>query len=83
MSVWHVYILRCGDGTLYTGISTDVEARLKAHAAGKGARYTRGRAPFELLYQAAVGTQAEATRRERAIKRFSLDEKLELIGLKP
>ena len=83
MAIWHVYILRCGDGTLYTGISSDVEARLAAHRAGKGARYTRGRAPFELVYQEAVGTQAEATRRELAIKRLSLDRKLELISSLP
>lgn len=79
MSTWYVYILRCGDGSLYTGISPDVEARLQAHHAGKGARYTRGRGPFELVYQEPVGTQAEATRRERAIKRLTRDKKQALI----
>ncbi len=79
MSTWFVYILHCGDGSLYTGISPDVEARLKAHHAGKGARYTRGRGPFELVYQEPAGTQAEATRRERAIKRLTRDKKQELI----
>ena len=79
MSTWYVYILRCGDGSLYTGISPDVEARLQAHHAGKGARYTRGRGPFELVYQEPAGTQAEATRRERAIKRLTRDKKQVLI----
>lgn len=79
MITWYVYILRCGDGSLYTGISPDVEARLEAHRAGKGARYTRGRGPFELVYQESVGTQAEATRRERAIKGFTRGKKEALI----
>lgn len=79
MSTWYVYILRCSDGSLYTGISPDVEARLQAHHAGKGARYTRGRGPFELVYQEPAGTQAEATRRERAIKRLTRDKKQDLI----
>ncbi len=80
MSTWHVYILHCGDGSLYTGISPDVEARLAAHRAGKGARYTRGRGPFELVYREPAGTQAEATRRERAIKRLTRDKKDMLIA---
>jgi putative endonuclease len=79
MSTWYVYILHCGDGSLYTGISPDVEARLQAHQAGKGARYTRGRGPFELVYQEFAGTQAEATRRERAIKRLTREKKQMLI----
>ena len=48
---WYVYILRCGDGTLYTGITDDIPRRLAAHRAGKGAKYTRGRGPLELVYQ--------------------------------
>ena len=79
MSTWYVYILRCGDGSLYTGISPDVEARLQAHHAGKGARYTRGRGPFDLVYQEPAGTQAEATRRECAIKRLTRQKKQALI----
>ena len=47
---WYVYILRCGDGTLYTGMTDDVQRRLDAHRAGKGAKYTRGRGPLELAY---------------------------------
>jgi len=79
MSTWHVYILRCGDGSLYTGISPDVEARLQAHHAGKGARYTRGRGPFDLVYQEPAGTQADATRRERAVKKLTREKKEALI----
>ena len=51
MKQWCVYILRCGDGTLYTGMTDDFEKRLAAHRSGKGAKYTRGRAPFEAVYQ--------------------------------
>lgn len=80
MSTWYVYILRCSDGSLYTGISPDVEARLEAHRTGKGARYTRGRGPFELVYRESAGTQAEATCRERAIKRLTREKKDMLIA---
>ena len=48
---WYVYMLRCGDDTLYTGVTDDVERRLAAHQAGKGAKYTRGRGPLELVYR--------------------------------
>ena len=48
--MWYLYILQCGDGSLYTGITTDVEKRLEAHRSGKGAKYTRGRSPLELKY---------------------------------
>ena len=49
--MWYLYILQCGDGSLYTGITTDVEKRLEAHRSGKGAKYTRGRSPLELKYR--------------------------------
>lgn len=76
---WYVYILRCGDGTLYTGISDDVERRLAAHRSGKGAKYTRGRGPLELVYQEQVPDKAAALRREAAIKRLKRAEKEKLI----
>lgn len=76
---WWVYILRCGDGTLYTGIALDVPARLAQHRAGTGARYTRGREPLELVYQEASASRSSATRREAAIKRATRGEKLALI----
>ncbi|MBQ2245122.1 MAG: GIY-YIG nuclease family protein [Oscillospiraceae bacterium] len=72
---WKLYILRCGDGTLYTGITTDVEARLETHRAGKGAKYTRGRGPLELVYSEECGTHSEALKRELRIKAMTRDEK--------
>ena len=76
---WSLYLLRCGDGTLYCGIALDVGARLEQHRAGKGAKYTRGRGPLELVYEEACGTRPEALRRERDVKRLSRAEKLALI----
>ena len=67
---WFVYILRCGDGSLYTGIARDVAARLSQHAAGKGARYTRGRGPLVLIHVEPAASQGEALRREAAIRRL-------------
>ena len=77
--MWYLYILRCGDGTLYTGITTDVPKRLEAHRAGKGAKYTRGRGPLELLYREECGTHSQALRREMEIKRLTRPEKEEFI----
>ena len=75
---WWVYLLRCGDGTLYCGIALEVEARLKQHQEGKGAKYTRGRGPLELVYREPCATKAEALRRERAIKALRRDKKAAL-----
>ena len=79
---WYLYILRCGDGTLYTGITTDVEARLEMHRSGKGAKYTRGRGPLELVYTEQCADKSEALKRELAIKALSREEKLHLISKK-
>lgn len=79
MAYW-VYILRCADGTLYTGITDDVERRLAAHNSGKGAKYTRGRGPVELVYREEAADKSAALRRELAIKRLSRAEKLALIA---
>jgi predicted GIY-YIG superfamily endonuclease len=76
---WWVYLLRCGDGTLYCGIALDVEARMKQHQDGKGAKYTRGRGPLELVYQEVHATKAAALRRERAIKALSRARKMDLL----
>jgi len=65
---WVVYMLECADKSLYTGITTNLERRLAKHAAGKGAKYTRGRGPFRLVYSETCTDRAEATRRETAIK---------------
>ena len=77
--MWYLYVLRCGDGTLYTGITTDVERRLEAHRQGRGAKYTRGRGPLELAYQEECGTHTEALKREYAIKQLTREEKENLI----
>lgn len=76
---WFVYILRCGDDTLYTGVTDDVQKRFAAHAAGKGAKYTRGRGPLTLVYTEEVPDKSAALKREIAIKRLTRAEKLKLI----
>lgn len=76
---WFVYILRCGDDTLYTGVTDDVQKRFAAHAAGKGAKYTRGRGPLTLVYTEEVLDKSAALKREIAIKRLTRAEKLKLI----
>ena len=78
-SVWYLYILRCRDDTLYTGITTDVEKRLEAHSSGRGAKYTRGRGPLELVYRETCGTHSDALKRELAVKRMTRAEKQALI----
>lgn len=81
--VWHLYLLRCGSA-VYTGITTDVEARMAAHAAGKGAKWTRGRGDQELIFRQAIGTRSLATRMERAVKRLPRARKLAIAqGLAP
>ncbi len=75
----YTYILRCADGTLYTGWTNDLEKRLAAHNAGTAAKYTRPRRPVTLVYQEAFPTKEEAMRRERQIKRLTRAEKLALI----
>jgi putative endonuclease len=75
---WTVYILRCADGTLYTGITNDLDKRLQAHADGTGAKYTRGRGPLTLIHSELYETRGEALRRELSIKALSRAQKLEL-----
>ena len=77
-NTWKLYILCCGDGSLYTGITTDVEKRLEAHRSGKGAKYTRGRTPLELVYSEECGDHSTALKRELEIKNLSREEKLKL-----
>jgi predicted GIY-YIG superfamily endonuclease len=74
-------MLRCGDGSLYCGITDDVSRRLDAHAAGKGAKYTRGRGPLELVYTEACESHSDALKREAAIKKLKRQEKLRLAGI--
>ena len=78
-NTWKLYILRCADGTLYTGITTDVERRFAEHSSGKGAKYTRGRGPLELVYFEECSDKSAALKRELEIKALTRDEKLKLI----
>lgn len=73
------YILKCSDGTLYTGWTNDIEKRLKAHNEGKGAKYTKSRRPVKLVYFETFETRQEAMKREAAIKRMKKEDKLRLI----
>jgi putative endonuclease len=73
-----VYLLRCADGTLYTGWTVDVPRRVRTHNAGRGAKYTRARRPVKLVYTEVWPTRAAAMRRERQIKRYSRARKLAL-----
>ncbi len=75
---WVVYILECADGSLYTGITNDLESRIAAHESGKGAKYTKGRGPFTLLYQEDCETRSAASKREISIKSLRREEKLRL-----
>lgn len=78
-SRWYLYILRCRDNTLYTGITTDVEKRLEAHRSGKGAKYTRGRTPLELVYREECENHSHALKRELEVKALSRAEKENLL----
>ena len=77
---WFVYILRCSDGTLYTGITVDVERRLNEHGHGTAAKYTRSRRPVELVYHERQRDQGSALRREAALRRIGRAGKLALIA---
>ncbi len=79
---WITYILRCGDGSLYTGITDNMERRLKAHESGKGAKYTRGRGPLTVVYTEPHADRSSASRREWEIKHMTREQKLALIGEK-
>lgn len=80
LPAWFVYMLRCADGSLYTGITTDVVRRVAEHngEGAPGARYTRSRRPVELVYLEAAASRSDATRRETAIKRLDRERKLAL-----
>ena len=79
MSWWYVYVARCADDSLYCGIATDVAARIAAHDAGKGARYTRGRGPLTVVLTRRCRTKGGALRIEYAIKQLTRPEKQELL----
>ncbi len=77
---WYLYLVRCGDGSLYTGVSNDVARRLQAHRRGRGARYLKGRGPLLLARKVRVGTRSEALRVERKVKRMKREWKEKLIA---
>jgi putative endonuclease len=77
---WTVYLARCGDGTLYTGVTTDPERRLAEHNAGCGGAYTRARAPVTLVYWEPAHNRSGALRREYAIKRLTRSQKEDLVA---
>ena len=83
--VWHVYLIRAGDGSLYTGVTTDVRRRLAEHEAGgrESARYLRGRGPLKLAFRKRVGSRNLALRVERRVKALSREEKERLVRSKP
>jgi predicted GIY-YIG superfamily endonuclease len=76
---WRVYLLRCGDGTFYAGITNDLDKRLDAHRSGKGARYTRGRGPLQLVHEEAAPDRGAASRREHELKRLSRADKIRFL----
>jgi len=80
---WLVYLLRCRDGSLYTGITNDLPRRLKTHTAGKASRYTRSRLPVRLAYTEPQPSKSRALKREAAIKKLSRRQKDDLIGGAP
>ncbi|MDD4900212.1 MAG: GIY-YIG nuclease family protein [Candidatus Omnitrophica bacterium] len=77
---WHIYILECKDGKLYTGITNNLSRRIKAHNSGNGCRYTKYRAPVKLLYSEEVLDKPSALKREIQIKRLRRPKKLALIA---
>ncbi len=79
---WFLYVVRCTDGSLYTGITTDVARRTKQHNAGTASRYTRSRLPVELVYQELQSNRSAALKRELAVKAMSREKKESLIGLR-
>ncbi|PSR21595.1 MAG: hypothetical protein C7B45_10315 [Sulfobacillus acidophilus] len=76
---WSVYLIRCGDGTFYTGIAVDVQRRFQSHCRGRGARYTRGRGPLQLCWWTGPLTHGEALKAERRIKRWPHARKAALV----
>lgn len=82
MDNWSVYIVECSDGSLYTGISNNVDRRVKAHNAKKGAVSIKGKLPVKLVYKEVLGTKSLALKREYAIKKLARKDKLNLISTK-
>ena len=82
MDIWSVYIVRCSDDSLYTGISNNVDKRINNHNTGKGAKYTKPRLPVIKVYDKEIGTHSEAAKEEYRIKQLTRVQKIELINEK-
>jgi putative endonuclease len=80
--MWYVYVVRCADGTLYTGVAKDLAGRIAAHNAGRGAKYTRSRLPVKLVYREPAADRSAALKREHAIKRLPRASKRALFARK-
>jgi len=80
--LWHIYIIECKDALLYTGITNNLDRRIKAHNSGNGCKFTKYRAPVKLVYAEKVRTKSQALKREVQIKRLPRKKKLELVGVK-
>jgi len=78
-SIWHLYLIRCADGSLYAGISTDVARRYETHCAGRGARYTRMKKPVSLVGSKACGTKSDALKAEIAVRKLKASDRLAYI----
>lgn len=79
MSGWSIYLVRCRDGSLYTGITTDVERRFTAHCNGTGAKYLRGKGPLTLEFSCEIGARGDALRLEHLVKRLDKEQKEAII----
>jgi putative endonuclease len=79
VKIWYLYLVRCGDGSIYTGVSTDVARRLAEHRSGKGARYLRGRGPLLLVRKIRIGDRGDALKVERRVKGMPRARKEDLI----
>ncbi|MHB8055781.1 MAG: GIY-YIG nuclease family protein [Candidatus Aminicenantales bacterium] len=79
-AAWFLYILRCSDGSLYTGVTTDIDRRLKMHQEGKASRYTRTHRPVELVYREECGSRSKALTRECAVKSLPRERKEKLLS---
>jgi len=80
---WHLYILKCGDGSYYTGVTTDIERRVREHQEGKASRYTRSHGPVALVHEEECGARSQALSRECAVKSLSRQGKEVLIARGP
>ncbi|MEM9776618.1 MAG: GIY-YIG nuclease family protein [Chloroflexota bacterium] len=76
---WHIYLIRCADNSLYTGITTDVERRFRTHSAGKGAKYVKARRPLKLVFQQEIGDRSLASKVEYAVKQLTKRQKERIV----